>query len=221
VAGLVSRVAEVRSREWERGNYALLAVAGLSIAVVALAVTLAIALHMLGERKLALGLVDELGTLHLFDVKVIPDRSDARLETLIQGDPYSWAKNYYECRHGSFETQLEMAMTFMNVPKAEDLKAAMRNGLVDEFEDTQGKPEVILERGPVQLHGPAVCGDKEHALCSARVDFTEESAGKKRSCAVDLRYGYGTPMLDGKVPNALGLAVVDWKKECGAEVAQR
>jgi pilus assembly protein CpaF len=102
---------------------------------------------MLGEKKLALGLVDELGTLHLFDVKVIPDRSDARLETLIQGDLYSWAKNYYERRHGSFETQLEMAMTFMNVPKAEDLKAAMRNGLVDEFEDTQGKPEVILERG--------------------------------------------------------------------------
>jgi hypothetical protein len=221
VAALVSRVAEVRSREWERGNYALLAVAGLSIAVVALAVALGIALRQLGEKRIVFGLVGELGDLHLFDVKGTTDRSDPALRGLIEAQLYGWAKNYYERRHGSMDTQMELAMAFMNVPKAEELKTAIRDGLVDDFEATPGKPEIVVERGPVMLHGPVVCGDKEHPLCSATVEFKEESMGKKRACGVDLRYGYGTPQVDGKAPNALGLAVVDWKKECGPEEAER
>jgi hypothetical protein len=220
MATLANRVAEVRSREWERGNYALLAVAGLSIAVLALAVALAGALYMLREKKIVFGLVGELGDLHLFDVKVA-DPSSPVLQGLIKADLYGWVKNYTERRHGSLETQLEMAMCFLNRPKYEELKTAIRDGLVDEFEASAGKPEVTLERGPVTLHGPAVCGDKSHPLCSATVEFSESSMGKKRSCAVDLRYGFGEPMLDGKAVNALGLAVVDWQKECGPEVAEK
>jgi hypothetical protein len=53
VASLVSRYAEVRSREWERGNYALLAVALLSIAVFGLTVAGIYLLMMLREKQVA------------------------------------------------------------------------------------------------------------------------------------------------------------------------
>ncbi len=99
MASLVSRYAEVRSREWERGNYALLGLALLSIAVFVLTVAGIYLLMMLRQKQVAFVFSDEVGQLHPVEYQSISFRpDDPRFALPIKGTLWKFCKDYYERR---------------------------------------------------------------------------------------------------------------------------
>lgn len=216
MASLVRRYAEIRSREWERGNYALVGVALLSVAIVGLTVAGIYLLSMLRDKRVAFVFSDEIGQLHPVEYQTMNFRQDdPRFVLPIKGTLWKFCKDYYDRRRARIAENLPESMAFMNAPKAQAVKEAIRNGLIDNFLDNPGVPEVKLELRNVTLGKLANCGHKDQPMCTgSSVSFYEVSEGKRKFCTVGLDFGFGEP--DDDLINSLGLAVTDWHKDCGA-----
>lgn len=216
MASLVGRYAEVRSREWERGNYALLAVALLSLAIAGLTVAGIYLLGLVREKRVAFVFSDEIGQLHPIEYRSMKFRQDdPRFVLPIKGTLWKFCKDYYERRRPRIAEDLPESMAFMNAPRAQAVKDAIRNGLIDNFLENPGTPEVALELRNVTLGKLSGCGHKDQPMCTgSAVSFYEVSEGKRKFCTVALDFGFGEP--DDDLINSLGLAVTDWRKDCGA-----
>jgi hypothetical protein len=216
MASIVSRYAEIRSREWERANYALFGVALLCMAVFGLTVASLYLLSMLREKRVAFVFSDEIGQLHPVEYQSVRFRpDDPRFALPIKGTLWKFCKDYYERRRVRIADDLPESMAFMNVPKAQMVKDAIRNGLIDNFLDNPSVTEVKLELRNVTLGRLAGCGHKDQPICTgSAVSFYEVSEDKRKFCTVELDFGFGEP--DEDLINSLGLAVTDWHKDCGA-----
>jgi hypothetical protein len=221
MSSISQQYTEVKSKEWERGNYALIGVGLLSFAVIALAAAVAYQLHIIDAKRVAIVFADDIGELHPVDYQSHQFMAqDAKFSPVIKGALYRWCRDYYERRRDTIIARLDEARYFMNLPRAEELKAAIRSGLIDEFMENAAAPQIMVSRQNVTIENMTGCGHAKERLCTGTVSIWEDrdSDGKRRFCSVPVEFGFGLP--DDDLINSIGLAAINWHIDCGAWAAK-